>query len=85
MLTLLELKKHIEETQLVGLKALASQFNMPESLVEDMLERLMRKGLVLKRRPTASCGSGCQQSCPIAEDYVYCSNTKYPDAPRVNF
>ncbi len=77
MLTLLELKKHIEETQLVGLKALATQFVMPESLVEDMLERLIRKGLILKRRPTASCGSGCQQSCPVAEDYVYSSSAKY--------
>jgi predicted transcriptional regulator len=71
MLTLLELKKHIEENSLVGSMTLANQFDMPESLVEDMLERLIKKGLVLKRRPTANCGSGCQQSCPVAETYVY--------------
>lgn len=71
MLTLLELKKFIKENQLVGSHALANQFDMPESLVEDMLERLMKKGLVLKQKPTASCGSGCLQSCPAAENYVY--------------
>ena len=71
MLTFLELKKHIEDAQLVGINDLATQHDMPESLVEDMLERLIKKGLVLKRRPDVSCGSGCQQSCPIAEEYVF--------------
>ncbi len=71
MLTLLELKKHLRENQLVGSHALANQFDMSENLVEDMLERLIKKGQVLKRKPNASCGSGCQQSCPIAEPYVY--------------
>jgi len=71
MLTLLELKKHIEENSLVGSKSLANQFDMQESLVENMLDRLIKKGLVLKRKPDTSCGSGCQQTCPIAEPYVY--------------
>ena len=71
MLTLLELKQYLQDNRVVGSQGLASQFDMPESLLVDMLERLMKKGLLIKRRPSTRCSSGCQQDCPVSETFVY--------------
>lgn len=71
MLTLLELKRYLKENRVAGSQSLASQFDMPESLLVDMLERLVKKGLLVKVRPSASCSTGCQQDCPAAETFVY--------------
>ncbi len=71
MLTLLGLKTYLRDNRVAGAQSLASQFDMPESLVVDMLERLRKKGLLVKVRPSASCSSGCQQDCPVSETFVY--------------
>lgn len=71
MLTLLELKKYLRDNRVAGSQSLASQFDMPESLVVDMLERLMKKGLLMKVKPSVNCSSGCQQGCPIPETFIY--------------
>ena len=71
MLTFLALKKHLQVNRVAGAQTLASQFDMPESLIVDMLERLIKKGLLVKVKPSASCRSGCQQDCPVAETFVY--------------
>lgn len=63
-----ELKATIEQQKIVSLFDITQRFNIQADLARDMLDRLVKKGCVIRCRKTANCGSKCQQCSELVTE-----------------
>jgi len=65
-----EIRRYLEQRGQASLSDIALHFDADPDAVRGMLEAWIRKGKVLRRSSTASCGSTCQ-SCDAANTELY--------------
>jgi putative ferrous iron transport protein C len=65
-----DIRRYLEQRGQASLSDIALHFDADPDAVRGMLEAWIRKGKVIKRSSTASCGSSCQ-SCDPASTELY--------------
>lgn len=65
-----DIRKYLEQRGQASLGDIALHFDTEPDAVRGMLEAWMRKGKVIKRSSSASCGTACQ-SCDAASTELY--------------
>lgn len=65
-----EIRQYLEQRGQASLADIALHFDAEPDAVRGMLEAWIRKGKVIRRSSTASCGSTCQ-SCDAASTELY--------------
>lgn len=59
-----EVSEYIRHQQQVPLRELALKFGMDESIMDDMLGRLIAKGRIIELEQGSPCSGGCNQCQP---------------------
>jgi len=67
---LTELKAYLAAVKTVSLAELTQRFNIDALTIRDMLNLLIRKGVICRRYKTAACGSACNK-CELAAIEIY--------------
>ena len=70
MLTLKSMMTYLKEKQLATVDTIAGVFQVERSLVEHMLDRLIKNGCVVCMTTKQACGSGCGD-CALSCREVY--------------
>ena len=67
-MNLIALKNYLQTTKSASLLELTRHFNVPPSMLQDMLRLWIRKGKVCCQRKKPACGQTCKACNPLATE-----------------
>lgn len=67
---LTDLKMHLATVKTVSLSELAQRFNADALAIREMLNHLIRKGIICRKIKTSACGNSCNK-CELANVEIY--------------
>lgn len=70
LISLIELKHHVEKLRIASLQAISQHFNADPEFLRGMLNHWVSKGCIRCSKKTAKCGSQCTQ-CAVAITEMY--------------
>lgn len=81
-----DIRRYLEQRGQASLADIALHFHAEPDAVRGMLEAWIRKGKVVKRSSTASCGSTCQTCDPASTElYVWSRRNIRVELPLRSF
>jgi putative ferrous iron transport protein C len=78
-----DIRKYLEQRGQASLADIALHFHADPDAVRGMLEAWIRKGKVIRRASSASCGSTCQSCNPAGNElYIWSRRSIHVDMPE---